>query len=299
MKFLLFKHLGTMRRKFELLFVFMLVSILQISCLTQGKNKDMKNIVEQEDSVSLIESYKKLLPYELMDKDMVVTDVNAEGNSVVYTISVQDKVWKSMSINKDVVNAEKDMARIISYIGKELVQNCIKEGMGIKYVYVSSNTKKVLKETEMSSDKLEEICKKIADGKIPAYTMLEMSNIEHKKIEFPYEIGDYELVTDTYVEGNNIYYIVKCDFEADQSRVSTVDFQTTKIIDIMRFREKALIFMHKKEIFEDNIHYVIVYKDNRGIEFIRDDISPKEMFATHDEIKKMIEKCGVPNLGQQ
>ena len=53
-----------------------------------------------------------------------------------------------------------------------------------------------------------------------------------------------------------------------------------------------MIFMHKKEIFEDNIHYVIVYKDNRGIEFIRDDISPKEMFATHDEIRKMIEKCG-------
>ena len=82
---------------------------------------------------------------------MVVTDVNAEGNSVVYTISVEDKVWKSMSINKDVVNAQKDMARIISYIGKELVQNCIKDGMGIKYVYVSSDTKKVLKETQGES----------------------------------------------------------------------------------------------------------------------------------------------------
>ena len=299
MKFLLFKHLGTMRCKLELLFLFVLISLSQTSCLTQSKNKEVNSTVEKEDSVSLIESYKKLLPYELMDKDMTVTDINVEGNTVVYTISVQDKVWKTMSIDKDVVNAEKDMARIISYIGKELVQNCIEDGMGIKYVYVSSDTKKVLKETEMSPGKLEEICKKIADGELPAYTMLEMSNFEHKKIEFPYEIGTYELVTDTYVEGNNIYYIVKCDFEADQSRVSSQDFQATKIIDIMRFREKALIFMHKKEIFEDDIHYIIVYKDNRDVEFIHDDITPKEMFATHDEIKKMIEQCGggLPNVG--
>ena len=60
----------------------------------------------------------------------------------------------------------------------------------------------------MSSDKLEEICKKIADGKIPAYTMLEMSNIEHKKIEFPYEIGDYDYYLgnkkEGYIKINNI-----------------------------------------------------------------------------------------------
>ena len=291
MQFNCSKHFRTTRSAFALLFVLVLTSLSQSSCSqNNGKNKDVSGATEKHSSDSLIESYKNHLPYELMDKDMVVTDIDFDENSVIYKISVHDNVWKNMSIENNAVAAEKDMARIISYIGKELVQNCIDKGWGIKYVYVSSETRKTLMETEMSSSKLDEICKKMEKGELHAYTMMEMSKIEHKKIEFPYEMSDTEIVTDTYAEGNNIIYIINVNFEIGPDRVASNDKMVTKVLDIFRIRDKSLVFMHKKEIFEEDIHYVFVYKDCRGVEFMRDEIVPAEMFASQEEMKKWVDE---------
>ena len=47
---------------------------------------------------------------------------------------------------------------------------------------------------------------------------------------------------------------------------------------IESIKEEWLIMRHKKEIIKENVHFVYIYKDNRGEEFARIDISPYDIW---------------------
>ena len=80
-----------------------------------------------------------------------------------------------------------------------------------------------------------------------------------------------------YIEGHNIYYISTIEAELEPSDISAPEKAEMRKDLIESMKEEWLIMRHKKEIVKENVHFVYIYKDNRGKEIMRVDISPYDI----------------------
>ncbi len=245
------------------------------SCGSPGKKQ---NEIERQKLISVIESEKPRFPLEVGDgSGIYVDDVQIEKDMIVYSFLYPDEMLEVISLNKETSTSDRNLARTISYFGK-LVQSYIDAGFGLKFIYKSSETREVLMEIEMSPEKLEEISKKLQNGEIEPYTLIELTRMELARMDVPVQIDEGVWLTDAYVKGNNIYYIATIENEIDKENISYSDIEEIKEGCIESIREERLFAVHKEEIFRENIHFISVYKDNRGIEVARIDISPEDLF---------------------
>lgn len=258
--------------RFSLVAFFFLFSVLY-SC----NNTDKKSAKEREYILKELTSYQDRLPYTVPGTNFTITDINIENDIVVYTCSVYDEDWESMSMPSNVANSDRNMARVISGMSSDAINKCVEYGIGIKYIYTSKETGEKLLEIEMSSDKITEIRDKVESGQLEAYSILELTQMELAQLEVPSQIEEGVWLTDVYIDGHNIYYIATIEAELDASELSPVEKEEMKESIIEGLKEEWLVTRHRKEMVEENVHFIYIYKDNRGKEFARIDISPYDI----------------------
>lgn len=243
-----------------------------------NSSKKSNNDLERQELISELESYKAQLPVEINGTGIYIDDIEIKSNIIVYYCKLPNNIWETMSLGKEASTSDRNMARVISNLDKKYIQKFIDTGFGLKYIYKSSETGDIFGEIEMSAEKLEEISIKLKNGEIEPYSMIELSQIELAKMEIPTQIDEGIWLTDAYIKGNNIYYISTIENVIDKETLSYADIEKMKEGCIEGIREEILINMHKKEVIKENIHFIYVYKDSRGVEFARIDISPEDIF---------------------
>ena len=252
---------------------FVLILII-IALVTSCKRIISKSAIEREDILNEIKLYKDKLPFNIPGTSISVTDIALDNDIIVYTCRVGCEDWAAMSLVSEVSNTDRNMARIISNVSNEFVDKFIEHGLGLKYIYTSEETGEKLLEVEMAADKMREIKDKVDSGELKPYTMREIAQMEINKMDIPSQIEDGVWITDAYIEGNKIYYIVTIENEIDSSDYSNADLREMKEGLVEGLKQEGLIMMRKKEIVRKNIHLIYIYKDSRGREFARIDISP-------------------------
>jgi len=260
-------------RKFTSSIGFIAGLLLVLFLFSCGANS-AKSQKEREELLKEIMSYKGKLPFNIPGTSISITDIAVDNDIIVYTCRVGSEDWDTMSLASEVSNTDRNMARVISNVSSEDVDKFIEHGLGLKYIYTSEETGETLLEVEMSADKMKEIRDKVESGELQPYTMIELSQMEIAKMEIPSQIEEGVWITDAYIEGNKIYYIATIENEIDPSDISNADLREMKEGLIDDLKKEGLIMMRKKEIIKENIHFVYVYKDSRGQEFARIDISP-------------------------
>jgi len=259
---------------FRIISFFVVITSVLCSCGNNTKQKDAK---EREGILKELTSYQERLPYTVPGTKFTITDISVENDIVVYTCSVFNEDWDAMSMSSDFVSSDRNMARVISGMSSDAVNKFIKHGIGLKYIYTSKETGEKLLEIEMSSEKLKEVRDKVESGEIEAYTILELAQMEIAKMEIPSQVDEGVWITDAYIDGHNVYFIATIEAELDSSNLSSSDKEEMKGSLIDGLKEEWLITRHRKEMIKEDFHFIYIYKDNRGIEFARFDISPYDI----------------------
>lgn len=251
----------------------MLIVMFLASCgINSAKSKK-----EREEILKEIMSYQDKLPYNIAGTSLSITDIALDNDIIIYTCNVGNEDWEDMFLSSEASNADRNLARVISNVPSNEVDKFIDYGLGLKYIYISDETGEPLLEVEMSAEKMKEIRDKINTGEIEPYSLIEIAQMELSKMDIPSQLEEGVWLSDAYIEGNIIYYIATIENEVDESDLSNADLREMKEGIIEDLKNEGLVMIHKKEIIKENIHFVYVYKDSRGIEFARVDISPYDL----------------------
>ena len=148
---------------FRIISFFVVITSVLCSCGNNTKQKDAK---EREGILKELTSYQERLPYTVPGTKFTITDISVENDIVVYTCSVFNEDWDAMSMSSNFVSSDRNMARVISGMSSDAVNNFINHGIGLKYIYTSKETGEKLLEIEMSSEKLKEVRDKVESGEI-------------------------------------------------------------------------------------------------------------------------------------
>ena len=239
-----------------------------VSCSHGQKNhKD----IEKE-----LSEFRSHLPMNVAGDEMVLTDVKLEDDIVVYTCEVSKDSWDAISLSVDALPSDRNIARLISSIDDSVIEKLIDSGLGLSYVYVSKeNPSKVLFEVKADSKKLKEISEKLKSGEIQPMTLLELTELEIKRMKFPTQLEEGIWITNVYIDGKDICYEVKIESEIDPS---AVDLAAMKEACAEGAREEPLLSIRKDEFKAERINIVYIYKDINDVEFARVKLSAEEIF---------------------
>lgn len=227
-------------------------------------------------------SYNKRLPYSIPGTTLTITDISIDGDNVVYNCKIGKEDFEEMSSLSEVSSSDRNMARVLSNISRYSVDKLIEHELGIKYIYRSADSDKELLKINMTAEKIKEIRDKVNSGEIQPYTMIELSKIEISKMDVPSQIDEGLWLTDAYVEGNAIYYIVTLENEIESSEISSFELGKIRRNIINDLKNNGLLEIRKKEIAKENIHFIYIYKDKRGCEIARFDIGPNNLWDIQD-----------------
>lgn len=220
---------------------------------------------------------KHSLLCEVAGSGFVITNAEIIDDILVLTYELSEENWEAVSLAQDVSSSERNIARIISNLDKELVEMFIECGLGIKCVYVSQENKSTLLDVVVQPSKLKEVFDKLGKGEIEPYTLLELTEMEFAKMEIPSRIDEGVWLTDAYIEGNTIYYIYTTEYEVYKSNISEKDIEDAKYSTILNLREAPLIAARKKELIKEDIPFAYIFKDSRGEQWMRLSIRPDEI----------------------
>lgn len=267
------KSSQTFWSKTSTLLIFILISYGIQSCNSQ---KERDKLLQE------ILSYNKKLPYSIPGTTLTITDISVDGDNVVYNCKIGKEDFEEMSSLSEVSSSDRNMARVLSNISRFSVDKLIEHKLGIKYIYRSAETDKELLKIDMTAEKIKEIRDKVNSGEIQPYTMIELSKIEISKMDIPSQIDEGLWLTDAYVEGNAIYYIITFENKIESSEITPFELGEIRRNIINDLKNNGILVMRKKEIANENIHFIYIYKDNRGSEIARFDIGPYNIWDIQD-----------------
>jgi len=255
----------------------LIVSQFILFFLTSCGAKSSKLNQERDAILKEISSYKKNLPYAIPGTTILITDIAIDNDIIIYTCKVGSEDWEAMSLATEVSNSDRNMARIINNVPSDAIDLFIKHGLGIKYLYLLDETGETLMEIEISAEKMKEIRDKVKMGAIQPFSMIEICKMELAKMEIPAQLDEGVWLTDAYIEGSYLYYVATVEYEIEASDLTLSDLSELKESCIEGLKDEGLVMLHKKSIINENIHFVYIFKDNRGKEYARVDIGPDDL----------------------
>lgn len=244
------------------------------SCLnnpTQQKAKVREQLQKE------IKSFQKRLPLPVEGTGISIIGMDLNDDIVVYTYSVSEEDWENMAGSEELANSDKNLARIVDNVPSASLDLFIKYGLGLKMIYKSKESGETLRELEIPADKLKEIKEKTSKGELEAFSFLELTKMELTEMKFPSELEDGIWMTDAYVKGNTVYYVVKIDRKIDPSALSSADKAEMKQQLIRDLKAENSIMIHKDEIVKEDVHIVYIYNDKSGKEILKVDIKPSDL----------------------
>ena len=256
-----------MKKLFTLLFAILAIFLSLSSCSKVNR----KIIVKQ------VAATKSHLPQKI-GAALEVVDVNIKGDMVEYVIKMSEDIWRVSGMTNETANSDRNIANLLSSIDDFTIGNYIGCDMGIKYTYYSSETNKKLVEIDISPSRLKEIHEKVKKGEIKEATMLEtiQQEVVQVKSNLPAQIAENLWMTDVYIKGRSMYYVIKIDNGNSASDYTKEDIELIKEGCLQGLRGEQVIVLQKKKLVEEKIHFVYIYTDGEGKEICRVDIGPDE-----------------------
>ena len=256
--------------------IFATVTLLAVACTDNKHGNSIDNRSRQE-MVDEIEKMKPLLPFQIPNMPMSIAGVSIDGDMIEFVATLPESLFEDgMAFDKEVVNSNKNVARMLNNINQEQLEKTIKAGFGIRYIYKGSNTGDTLMIIDASCERLKQVKEGMASGEIVPYTVLEIFQMEIDKYEFPSAIDEGVWLTDGYIKGNTVYYVATLE-----SDITSDDLSYSDIIEmkqgVLEALKESLVGVHKKEMAEKGIRVIYVYKNNNGDEFARIEITADDL----------------------
>lgn len=263
-------------RRISFLSIIAFVVLLCTSCT----GKKQQNKVDTDLRQAIIEEFETLkthLPMTVPNTPIRIEDVSVNDDIVIFVASLPKELWEdSFSFGADVVNSDKNVARMLNNMNLSQVEKFIEAGLGLKYIYKDSENHETLMTIEADCSRLKRVKEGVLSGDIKAYTSLEIFQMEIDKFEFPCEIEDGVWLTDAYIRGNTVYYIANLESDIASNDMTSQDLKDFKN-GIIEGLNESMIRMHKKEMAQKGIRIIYVYKNNDGDEFARIEISSDDL----------------------
>lgn len=255
-----------------------LITMLFLFCgCTGNKQQNKINLNERRTIIREIENMKSHFPITVQNTPMKLVDVSVENDMVVFVASLPKDLWEeSFLFGMDVVNSDKNVARVINSVDSQFINKFIKAGMGIKYIYRSSQSEEVLMTIEADCTRLKKIKKGMDSGEIVPYTTLEIFQMEIDGYDFPSKIEEGLWMTDGYIKEKTVYYIATLESNITSDDLSPSDVREFKQ-GILEGLKESLIVAHKKEMEREGIKIIYIYKNNNGDEFVRVEITSDDL----------------------
>lgn len=253
-----------------------LISVLVIvSCVNRTSKTKSKEAVKQE-LISGLEKNKASLPMKAPYSNIWITNMELKDDIMTYTCELSIEEWKIMAMPKEEANSDKNIARVIELIEPQFIQLLIENEVGIKYVYLNNETKEEFLVLSIDPQRLGNVKKMLDNGEIESYTIMELFKIEVDNFDLPTQLDEELWLTDAYISDKNIFYEISFEEELNDSDIDFSSMPEIKSNIISGLKEVPL-WIKKKEIIEEQIYIIYIYKDSRGKELFRIEITPTDL----------------------
>ncbi len=259
----------------------LVLAFLMLTSCNSTASKERKREAALKELQNELESMKSSLPIKIPPTDLWITNIELNDSLITYTCEISEQDWQDYfpSYAEKAVNSDRNVARIINTLDTStFLQKLMDNGIGIECIYTNKETKNILMSVSLSSQRLNEIKKKMDNGEITPYSILEIFEMEIKQSDIPCYIEDGVWLTDAYINGNNVYYEYGIEEEADASDIDYSILTEIKNELVAELKATPLIFSCKKEMIMKNVNIFFIYKDNRGEEYMRIRITPTDIF---------------------
>ena len=227
-----------------------------------------------------IDAFKKELPQAVEGSDIKIVDIALIDDIVAYTYSCPKEVWDGMGLTSVVANSDRNLARLVSAIPEEQISLFTKSNVGLRFIYKIEETHADALEIDMSPDKLKEVVAKVKNGEIKPYSLIEITEMQLARTEFPIKVDEGMWMTEAYAKDNKIYYVITLEYEIDPSAITPELLEEMKEEIIKGIREDRTMAISKNGMLKENVHIVYLYKDTNGQDLLNIDISPRELFGS-------------------
>ena len=258
-------------------FFCLLALLFLLGGCTGHKQQNGINLSERRSIIQEIENMKSHFPITIPNTPMKLVDVSLENDMVFFVASLPKDIWEeSFSLGADVINSDKNLARVLNNVERQFINKFIKAGLGLKYTYKNSENEEVLMTIEADCARLMKVKEGMDTGEIVPYTTLEIFQMELDGYEFPSKIEEGLWMTDGYISGKTVYYIATLESNITSDDLSLSDVREFKE-GILEGLKETLVAAHKKEMEKNDIRIVYIYKNNNGEEFVRVEITSDDL----------------------
>ena len=197
----------------------------------------------------------------------------------IYQANAEDAM--TYFLPQENMNDERYIARVINGMdiaGEDFCDLLIEAEVGLKVLFFDSQSGEQLRTLSISPGQLCETRDKLASGNLQPYSHLDIFRIELAAMEFPQQIDEITWLTNAYVDGSSVVYEAMVDLQVDPNDLTEEDIQENKEEVAESLAQLPMLQLNKENAVKENIHFVYIFRDNRGTEFMRHDIAPQDIW---------------------
>ncbi len=265
-----------MRNRTFVIAVALLCAMSSLVSCGSGRKKPQADSTARTAIIREVRKMKDRLPMRIAGTDFTVLDVDLQGDEFVYVVSVPDSVWEEQGLSQADANSDKNIARILSNADETMVGKLIDARLGFKYVYRNGANDSTLMTLTLGADKMADVRRRVKEGTLEPFTMLELAEKEIARMKIPSLIGEGIWLTDAYIKNGNVYYEAMMEEETEPWDGSVLSEVKGGIVEGL-LMEPAFM-QNRKLIKEGDTHFIYLYKDNRGKRIAEIDVSPADLF---------------------
>ncbi len=220
------------------------------------------------------------LPINIPNTPLVWKSAMLEDETITFTYELTRSSFEEyfFVMSEKEVNSDRNIARMINSIEEQFVTLLINNELGMCLIYLDNKTGEALLTVNVDAERMAQIKKQLDEGSIEPYTAKELLQMEIDQYNFPCDMGDGTWLTDGYIRGNNVYYEVTLEFYITSDDLTYSDLQEMKWA-LVSYMEDTFVRSYKQDFYKENLHLIYIYKNNKGEEFARIDLSPDDLFG--------------------
>ena len=243
------------------------------SCDEKAKYKKM--IIDET------EQTRASLPQVIMSGTTITwVDMRVVGDTIMmeYELSRQDYDYYYNGDFTQTMASDRAKAQFLEGLTDfgllDIIEN---SGMGFKYVLHNNENGQIFAELSIHPEEIKEIHGKMDKGEVESYTIMDQVRRNIAKLQLPMQVDEALWITDVYIDGTYVYYEYMLDMELEPSDIDAQTIKEEKASILQGLRDEPYIITWKDKATREGLHYVYIYKDNRGMELCRIDIGFDEI----------------------
>jgi hypothetical protein len=210
-----------------------------------------------------IEKIQDQLPIDLKGMDMQITAIALEGDFIQYTAELTPETWKMMSATvEEQMRSDESVAALLTTLPDETRKMMKESGVGLRYVYVDSQTGQRFFSFDITPARLAQVEKKVASGQLKTHSFLERTQLEFEHMTFPVDFGNGVVLERGWVQDLIITY--EYQMAEKQGTANERELADMKFLLISELRATPAINAHQKSILKEGVGWEYIYHNSEG-----------------------------------